>query len=104
MSPVDATKIDFQNTMADPIEIAIYGAGGFAREGAWLAEDCASRGAPITVRCFIGDAEITPGELVNGIPVLSLADAPTRQPRGLVVAGVGHCNPRKAGTQRGAGR
>lgn len=70
-------------------EILIYGAGGFAREVAWLAQRCSSETKPITVSCFIDDFDFPPGKHVNGIPVLSLAEAGLRHPRAQIVAAIG---------------
>lgn len=86
--------------MADPVETAIYGAGGFAREVAWLAEECASGGTPVTVCCFIDDAEFTPGKMLNDIPVMSLDETRSRFPDALIVAGIGDCKARLAVTRK----
>ena len=37
--------------------IAVYGAGGFAREVAWLVEECNKSGSSFKVVCFIDDDE-----------------------------------------------
>ena len=55
--------------------IAIYGAGGFAREVAWLADSC---DGDHHVVCFVDDNPALVGKLVNGIPVMSLEDAAGR--------------------------
>src|SRR6266404_2166051 len=88
--------------MLAPIEVVLYGSGGFAREVAWLADECASHGDAIIVRCFIDDAEIPPGKTINGLPVLSLQDARARYPRAAVVAAVGDCKARARVTERAA--
>ena len=56
-------------------QIAIYGAGGFAREVAWLAETC---DGDCQVVCFVDDNPALVGKPVNDIPVMSLEDASGR--------------------------
>jgi len=68
--------------------VAIYGAGGFAREVAWLVEACAGTEA-LRVDCFIDDDPGAQGSVLNDVPVLSLHEAARRDPRPQVVAGVG---------------
>jgi sugar O-acyltransferase (sialic acid O-acetyltransferase NeuD family) len=71
-------------------EILVYGAGGFAREVAWLAQRCSCATKPIVVRCFIDDAEIPPEKHLNGLPVFSLAEARLRHPQARVVVAIGN--------------
>ncbi len=66
-------------------EILIYGAGGFAREVAWLAEQCET----VTPVAFVDDNADSHGDVVNGLPVLSLRDALARFPEAGVVLGIG---------------
>lgn len=47
-------------------QIAIYGAGGFGREVAWLAETCRDS---YEVVCFVDDESSLTGKKLNGIPV-----------------------------------
>ncbi len=70
-------------------EILVYGAGGFAREVAWLVQKCSSETKPFVVGCFIDDAHIPPGKRLNGIPVLSLDEARLCHPQAQVVAAIG---------------
>jgi sugar O-acyltransferase (sialic acid O-acetyltransferase NeuD family) len=70
-------------------EILVYGAGGFAREVAWLVQKCSSEAKPITVGCFVDDAHIPPGTRLNGIPVLSLDEARLHHPQAQVVTAIG---------------
>ena len=70
-------------------EIAIYGAGGMAREVAWLIELCNESGAAYETVCFIYDFDLEPGTMVNGIPVLSLNDVSQHFPRAAVIGGIG---------------
>jgi sugar O-acyltransferase (sialic acid O-acetyltransferase NeuD family) len=64
--------------------LAVYGSGGFAREVAWLANDCGH-----DVVCFIDDDSDRTGRLVNDIPVMSCGEAAERFPTALVAAGIG---------------
>jgi sugar O-acyltransferase (sialic acid O-acetyltransferase NeuD family) len=73
-------------------QIAIYGAGGFAREVAWLVESCNAESKAYNVVCFIDDNEATHGTLINGIPSMGLEEVCHRFPEARVVGGVG--NPR----------
>ncbi len=71
------------------IPIAIYGAGGFAREVAWLVESCNVGADQYAVVCFIDDNQATHGSSLNGIPVLGLQEAHERFPGAFVVGAVG---------------
>ncbi len=70
-------------------EILVYGAGGFAREVAWLVQQCSSEARPIVVGCFIDDAPIPIGKQLNGIAVLSWDEARLRYPQAQVVTAIG---------------
>ncbi|WP_448382814.1 acetyltransferase [Desulfosoma sp.] len=70
-------------------QVAIYGAGGFAREVAWLVEDISTNANPFQVVCFIDDNEANHGQVLNGIPVMGLEAARTRFPSAHVVSGIG---------------
>jgi sugar O-acyltransferase (sialic acid O-acetyltransferase NeuD family) len=70
-------------------KISIYGASGFGREVAWLAEACAADGTSIQVACFIDDDAAKHGISLNDIPIMGLEEARRRFPDALVVAGVG---------------
>jgi sugar O-acyltransferase (sialic acid O-acetyltransferase NeuD family) len=70
-------------------EIAIYGASGFGREVAWLAETCATEGTAVRVACFIDDNTVKHGLSLNDIPILGLEEARKKFPDALIVAGVG---------------
>jgi sugar O-acyltransferase (sialic acid O-acetyltransferase NeuD family) len=65
-------------------EFLIYGAGGSAREVAWLASECGQ-----TVRGFVDDDERAAGRIINDLPVLRLNDAAARYSKALVVGAVG---------------
>lgn len=74
-------------------QIAIYGAGGFAREVVWLVEECDGPAADsYEVVCFIDDQPRFYGQSLNDIPVVSLQEARERFPAAAVVSGIG--NPR----------
>lgn len=70
-------------------EIAIYGAGGFAREVAWLVERCAARDGTCRSVCFIDDDEACHRSLLNDLAVMGLEEARQRFPDARVVGGLG---------------
>ena len=70
-------------------QIAIYGAGGFGRQVAWIAEVCCSAEMVYEVVCFIDDNCKQEGHLVNDVPVMRLDTARKRFPEAKVVGGVG---------------
>jgi len=73
-----------------PMEIAIYGAGGFGREVAWLIQSCNQNQTIYKVVCFIDDDEKKQGQVLNTIPVVSLKKAYTSFPFAKVVRAVGN--------------
>lgn len=73
----------------DKKKIAIYGAGGFGREVAWLAETTIIDGKGVEVVCFIDDDESVCGSMLNDIEVLSLSGAKKKHPDAAVVSGIG---------------
>lgn len=70
-------------------QIAIYGAGGFAREVAWLVQSCNANELIYEVVCFIDDNPATHGTLINGILSMSLESVRLQFPKAAVVIGVG---------------
>jgi sugar O-acyltransferase (sialic acid O-acetyltransferase NeuD family) len=70
-------------------KIAIYGAGGFARETAWLVQSCSEESIKYEVVCFIDDNEASHGTFLNGIPVISLENARSQFPGAKIVTAVG---------------
>lgn len=79
-----------------PTQIAIYGGGGFAREVAWLVQDCNSGKENVyQVVCFVDDDQELQGSVLNGIPVVSLDDARSRFPDARIVGGVGSPQTRR---------
>lgn len=71
-------------------DLLICGAGGFAREIAWLAEACGRR-----VVAFIDGGDPREASQLNDIPVLSLGEAADRHPSALVVAAIGNPGARR---------
>jgi len=71
------------------IQLAIYGAGGFGREVAWLAQSAMINGNDIDVVCFIDDDKTIFGTKLNDIEVLSLSKAKEKYPAACVVSGIG---------------
>ena len=76
-------------------DIVIYGAGGFAREVAWLVEDCSAESAPFKVVCFVDDNDKMHGKELNGHPVFSLEDARRIFPGARIVSGIGNPKTRE---------
>ena len=70
-------------------QIAIYGAGGFAREVAWLVESCSEPVARYEVVCFIDDNDANHGLVLNNVSVMGLPQAAARFPGAQVVSGIG---------------
>jgi sugar O-acyltransferase (sialic acid O-acetyltransferase NeuD family) len=85
-------------------QIAIYGGGGFAREVAWLVQSCHMAGEPYEVVCFIDDDTVAHGSVLNGIPVMGLAEARSRFAQARVVGGVGTPRTRQQLMERAASR
>lgn len=83
-------------------QIAIYGAGGFAREVAWLVESCNMSESLYEVVCFIDDNEANQGMQLNGIPVLSLNVAYQSYPQARVVGGIGSPKTRQLTMEKAA--
>ena len=83
-------------------QIAIYGAGGFAREVAWLVETCRDAGAPFEVVCCIDDDENAHGAVLNGVPVMGLDVARSRFPAARIAGAVGSPKVREKLMQKAA--
>jgi sugar O-acyltransferase (sialic acid O-acetyltransferase NeuD family) len=82
------------------IQIAIYGGGGFAREVAWLAGESGDEQRSYEAVCFIDDDKSAQGNLLNGIPVMSLEEARSLFPDACVVSGVGSPRTRQTVMER----
>ena len=78
--------------MTSSKEILVYGAGGFAREVAWLVETLPPAHEVVA---FIDDAD-NRVERLNDVPVLSLKQAAERHPGAEVALGVGSPSARRA--------
>lgn len=85
------------------VQIAVYGAGGFGREVAWLAEACSTPEATYEVICFIEDNAALLGHSINDVPVLSLVEARERFPGALIAGGVGSPRTRQTIMEKAAG-
>lgn len=70
-------------------QVAVYGAGGFAREVAWLVQSCNDSEELYQIVCFIDDDPATHGTLVNDIPSMSLEAVCQRFSEAAVVIGIG---------------
>lgn len=70
-------------------QIAVYGAGGFGREVAWLAQSAVIGGEGVEVVCFIDDDEAVCGAILNNFEVLPLFQANEKYPDACVVSGIG---------------
>ena len=78
------------------MNLAIYGAGGFAREVAWLAESCDGSQGNYKVVCFVDDDQSLWESVLNGVPVLGLDMACEQFPGISVVSGIGSPRIRQA--------
>lgn len=83
-----------------PTQIAVYGAGGFGREVAWLVDDISNEEQPHQVVCFIDDNEAHYGQIVNGVPVMGLAEARLRFPVAQAAVGIGTPQTREKVVQK----
>jgi sugar O-acyltransferase (sialic acid O-acetyltransferase NeuD family) len=72
-----------------PTEIAIYGAGGFGREIAWLVQSCNQNIEIYKVVCFIDDDSKKNGQILNNIPIMSLEKSYEFFPSAKVVRAIG---------------
>jgi sugar O-acyltransferase (sialic acid O-acetyltransferase NeuD family) len=79
------------------VRTAIYGAGGFAREVAWLIEECGDE--PV---CFVDDDPESQGQALNGLPVLDLQTAAGRFADAALVGAIGTPASREAVITRAA--
>ena len=66
--------------------LAIFGAGGSAREVAWLAQQCLGEDVDLT---FVIDHEMPPDAVRNGIPIMQLLDFADRYPGAPVAVAIG---------------
>ncbi len=81
--------------------LLIYGAGGFAREVAWLAETCQRHGNGMEPVAFIDDlADTNQPRIVNGLPVYTLEAAINRFPHAAFTAAIGNPKARQSVTEK----
>lgn len=83
-------------------QIAIYGAGGFAREVAWLVESLNESTATHEVVCFIEDNPERQNRVLNDIPTMSLEVAYEEFPQARIVGGIGAPKTRELVMQKAA--
>ncbi len=84
-------------------QLVIYGASGFAREVAWLAQSCKKNEEPLyAVAGFVDDKPEAQGAELNGIPVMSLTEARQCFPEAHMVVGVGHPGTRQRLVEKAA--
>ena len=93
MKPVEPMKIT---------QIAIYGAGGFAREIAWLVEACNEGHKKFEVVGYIDDNPEKEGKIINGFAVWNLKTAQEVFPHAKIVMGVGSPRTRQALREKAA--
>ena len=79
--------------------LVVYGAGGFAREVAWLAESCPDVGPVVAM---IDDDPARHGSIVNGVPVFGLAAARVAFPSARMAIGIGSPQHRETMAARAA--
>jgi len=78
-------------------QLVIFGAGGMARELAWLAESCPDAGEVVAL---LDDDPAEQGRVVNGIAVMGLSDARSRFPAARFVVGIGSPKHRQQVAER----
>ena len=78
-------------------DVIVYGAGGFAREVAWLASECGAN-----VRAFVDDDASRVGTRLNEIEVVSLEQARARFSQAKLAVAVGSPAVRRALVQKAA--
>ena len=88
------------STSASTRTFVVYGAGGFAREVAWLIESCSNDSTRHQVVSFVSDNESEHGSRLNDIPVMSLTDARERVRDAHMVAAIGDPSSRQAAMER----
>jgi sugar O-acyltransferase (sialic acid O-acetyltransferase NeuD family) len=70
-------------------QIAVYGAGGFGREVAWLAQSVVIAGEDVEVVCFMDDDEALSETRLNDLEVLPLLKAKEKYPKACAISGIG---------------
>ena len=82
--------------------VVIYGAGGFAREVAWLVESCSVDQSRFEVACLVDDNATSHEHRLNDIPVMSLNAAYRQFPTALAVGGIGSSQIRQRVMEKAA--
>lgn len=77
------------------MKLFIYGAGGFAREVAWLAEQCSQPNHEISVLGFVDDNEDLHGSFINNYRVFSFSEAIQMSPEAHFSVAIGSPNVRQ---------
>jgi len=77
------------------IPIAVYGAGGFAREVAWLIEAINQTEEQYQLVGFVEDNSKLWGQSINDVPVFALEDLLTGYPESRVVNAIGNPQTRE---------
>lgn len=80
--------------------VAIYGAGGFAREVAWLIETINQIEEQYQLVGFVDDNPKLRGQSINDIAVLNLEDLLTQHPASRVVGAIGNPQTRQTLMER----
>lgn len=82
-------------------DIVIYGAGGFAREVAWLIEAIGEKDGGVRPAAFVDDDEGRHGEDLNGLPIVGLEEAGERFAGGGLAVAIGAPAVRRTLTDKG---
>lgn len=89
------TGSDVSQVRNRDVKISVYGAGGSARETAWLIEQCSAHESDLSVAAFVDDRLEMQGLVVDGITICSFSDALTRFPTSPWVVAVGDSGARQ---------
>jgi sugar O-acyltransferase (sialic acid O-acetyltransferase NeuD family) len=79
-------RSDLCSPLTKENRLAIFGAGGSAREVGWLAEQCWGEEVKLT---FVIDEEAPPESVVNGIPIVQLREFAERYPGTPIAIAIG---------------
>jgi sugar O-acyltransferase (sialic acid O-acetyltransferase NeuD family) len=82
--------------------IAIYGAGGFGRELAWLISSCGGNSGDVKVVCFIDDDEKLNRTIINELPVMDLSSAQQEFANLKIISGIGISKTRQLTMEKAA--
>jgi sugar O-acyltransferase (sialic acid O-acetyltransferase NeuD family) len=84
--------------------LVILGAGGFAREVAWLVSEINQyQPGSLNLIGFLGRGTNRVGELINGVPVLSVEDVRQYLPEVYAVAAIGDTKAKERAVQEAQG-